>query len=104
MLENQIKKLTAILTDEDLQNYSGECFWNLIQAVIAEDPFSGIAAGKNVKELVFHMPTVLFWDKMKRFLMGTFHDYQDQIKMAQKFNKDNKNYTGFVKRQIHLIK
>ncbi len=103
MLENQIKKLTTILTDEDLQNYSGECFWNLIQAVITEDPFSGIAAGKNIKELVFHMPTVLFWDKMKRFLMGTFHDYQDQIKMAQKFNKDNKTYTVFVKRQIHLI-
>lgn len=103
MLENQIKKLTAILTDEDLQNYSGECFWNLIQAVITEDPFSGIAAGKNIKELVFHMPTVLFWDKMKRFLMGTFHDYQDQIKMAQKFEKDNKNYAVFVKRQIHLI-
>lgn len=70
MLENQIKKLTAILTDEDLQNYSGECFWNLIQAVIAEDPFSGIVAGKNVKELVFHMPTVLFWDNNEAFSYG----------------------------------
>lgn len=103
MLENQIRKLTDILTDEDLQKYSGECFWNLIQAVITEDPFSGIAAGKNIKELIFHMPTVLFWDKMKRFLMKTFQNYQDQIKMAQKFNMDNKNYADFVKRQVHLI-
>lgn len=103
MLKKQIEALTTILKNDDLQNYAGDGFWNLIQAVITEDPFSALATGKDIKELIFHMPTVLFWDKMKRFLTGTFHSFEDQIKMAQKFNDDNKEYAAFVKRQIHLI-
>lgn len=103
MLKKQIEALTTILKNDDLQNYFGDGFWNLIQAVITGDPFSALAAGKDIKELIFHMPTVLFWDKMKRFLMGTFHSFEDQIKMAQKFNDDNKEYASFVKRQIHII-
>lgn len=103
MLDNQIKALTTIIKDKDLQGYAGDSFLNLIQAVITQDPFSGVEAAKAVKELAFHTPTVLFWDKMKRFLLGTFHSYEDQIKMAQKFNDDNENYAAFVKRQIHLI-
>ena len=35
-------------------------FWNLIQAVISKDPVSGTLAGKDVKQIVFHMPTVIF--------------------------------------------
>lgn len=103
MLENQTKALATIMMDENLQEYAGDSFLNLIQAVVTKDPFSGLEAAKNIKELIFHMPTVLFWDKMKRFLFGTFHSYEDQIKMAQKFNEDSECYTTFVKRQIHLI-
>lgn len=103
MKENQVKALTAILKAKDLQEYAGDGIWSLIQAVVTKDPFSGLAAGKDIKELIFHMPTILFWDKMQRFLLGTFHSYEDQVKMAQKFSKDNEDYTTFVKRQIHLI-
>ena len=103
MLENQTKALATIMMDENLQEYAGDSFLNLIQAVVTKDPFSGLEAAQNIKELIFHMPTVLFWDKMKRFLFGAFHSYEDQIKMAQKFNDDNENYVAFVKRQIHLI-
>lgn len=91
------------MMDENLQEYAGDSFLNLIQAVVTKDPFSGLEAAKNIKELIFHTPTVLFWDKMERFLFGTFHSYEDQIKMAQKFNGDSECYTAFVKRQIHLI-
>lgn len=103
MLDNQIQTLTRILRDEDIQNYAGEGFWNLIQAVVMSDPFAGISSIKNIRDLIFHLPTVLFWDKMKRYLLGTFHDYESQVKMAQKFNNDNTQYAAFVKRQIHTI-
>lgn len=103
MLDNQIQALTTIIKDKDLQRFTGDSFWDLIQAVVMQDPFSGIGVAKNIKELILHMPTVLFWDKMKKFLLGTFHSYEDQIKMAQKFNDDDKDYATFVKRQIHLI-
>lgn len=103
MLNNQISALAAILKNEDLRSYAGDGFWNLIQAVIMNDPFSGVSAVKNVKDIIFHMPTILFWDKMKRYLMGTFRNYEEQVKMAQKFTNDNKEYAAFVKKQIHLI-
>ena len=103
MLDNQVKALSTILRNNDIQTYTGDSFWNLVQAVLMQDPFSGLNATKSVKELIFHMPTVLFWDKMERFLFGTFHSYEDQIKMAQKFSEDNEAYVAFVKRQIHLI-
>ena len=69
MLDNQVRTLQTILSNEDLQDYAGDGFWNLIQAVVTSDPFSAMAAMKDIKELIFHMPTILFWDKMKRYLL-----------------------------------
>jgi hypothetical protein len=103
MLEQQVDSLRNILSNEDLRQYAGDGFWNLIQAVVFSDPFSGIAAGKDIKELIFHLPTILFWDKMKRYLQGSFSCFEDQVKMAEKFHKDDIKYNDFVKRQIHLI-
>ena len=103
MLEKQVDALRAILSNEDLQNYAGDSFWNLIQAVVFSDGFAGIAAGKNIKELIFHIPTILFWDKMKRYLMGSFRSFEEQVKMAGKFHNNNSKYNDFVKKQIHLI-
>ena len=92
MLDNQITALKTILSDEDLQQYSGEGFWNLIQAVVLSDPFTGTLALNNIRELIFHIPTILFWDKMKRYLLGTFSCFEDQVRMAEKFNNDNNSY------------
>ena len=103
MLEDQINKLAALIKDEDLKKYAGEGFWDLMQAVIFSDPVSAIGATKNAIELAVHMPTYLFWNKMKRYLTGTFYSYGDQVKMAAKFNDDNKKYNKFVKRLIHLL-
>ncbi len=103
MLCKQIEALVTIMKDEDMQKYAGNPFWDLIEAALTKDPFAGVEAAKNIKELIFHAPTALFWSKMKQFLFGTFHSYEDQIKMAQKFNKNNEDYVAFVKRQIHLI-
>lgn len=103
MLEDQIDKLASLMKDEDLKKYAGEGFWNLMQAVIFSDPVSAAGAIKNAIELAVHMPTYLFWNKMKRYLTGTFYSYGDQVKMAAKFNDDNKKYNKFVKRLIHLL-
>ena len=103
MLEDQIDKLASLMKDEDLKKYAGEGFWDLMQAVIFSDPVSAVGATKNAIELAVHMPTYLFWNKMKRYLTGTFYSYGDQVKMAAKFNDDNKKYNKFVKRLIHLL-
>lgn len=103
MLEEQIQEFAALVKNDDLKQYAGDAFWNFIAAVIGKDPVSGALAVKDVKQLVFHMPTVIFWNKMYRFLQGSYRDYSEQVKMASHFNDDDKKYVEFVKKQIYLI-
>lgn len=103
MFENQVTALTAILKDKDIQEYAGDAFWNIIKAVSLGDVGALLDTASDVKNLLFHAPTVLFWDKMQRYMFGTFRNYAEQVKMAGKFNYDNGDYEKFVKKQIHLI-
>lgn len=103
MLNEQIEAIKTLLSTKDLRQYMGEEFLNFIWAVITKDPIAGLSSIKNAKDLVFHMPTILFWDKMQRYLFGTFKNFSEQVRMAEKFTKDNNEYTEFVKRQIHII-
>lgn len=103
MLDKQLTAFSALVHDEDLQNYAGDAFLNFIKAVTFNDVEAGVKTVADVQQILFHIPTVLFWDKMKRYLYGTFKDFGDQIKLAEKFHDDNPKYHQFVKRQIHLI-
>lgn len=103
MLEKQVTALTTILKDNDIQKYADDTFWNIIKAVSLGDVGALLDTASDVKNLLFHAPTVLFWDKMKRYMFGTFRNYDEQLKMAAKFNDDNVDYEKFVKKQIHLI-
>ena len=79
MLEEQLKELALIVKNDDLRKYAGNAFWNLIQAVISKDPVSGTLAGKDVKQIVFHMPTVIFWNKIKKDRNKSKAIYMDEI-------------------------
>lgn len=91
------------MKDKDIHEYAGDAFWGIIKAVSLGDVGALIDSGGDIKNLLFHTPTILFWDKMQRYMFGTFRDYAEQVKMAGKFSEDNKDYERFVKRQIHLI-
>jgi len=103
MFDKQVTALTAILKDKDIREYSGDAFWNIIKAVVLGDVGALLDATNDMKNILFHTPTVLFWDKMQRYLFGTFRDYSDQVRMSAKFTEDNSEYEAFVKKQIHLI-
>lgn len=103
MFDSQVKALTAILKDKDIKEYAGDAFWNIIKAVVLGDIGALVDAATDVKDILFHTPTVLFWDKMRRYLFGAYENYEDQIKMSMKFSQENSEYEAFVKRQIHLI-
>lgn len=103
MFDKQVTALTAILKDKDIREYSGDAFWNIIKAVVLGDVGALLDATNDLKNILFHTPTVLFWDKMQRYLFGTFRDYSDQVRMSTKFTEDNSEYEAFVKKQIHLI-
>ncbi len=89
MFDKQVTALTAILKDKDIREYSEDAFWNIIKAVVLGDVGALLDATNDLKNILFHTPTVLFWDKMQRYLFGTFRDYSDQVRMLAKFTKDN---------------
>ena len=103
MLDRQIAKLKSIMSDEDLREYTGDAFWKLISCVISADPIAGIKSIEDVKNLVFHFPTIIFWSKMKSFFQGTFSNYEEQVRLAAKFSGDDRKYTEFVKKLIYTI-
>lgn len=103
MFDKQVAALTAILKNKDIRAYSGDAFWSIIKAVVLGDVGALLDATDDLKDILFHTPTVLFWDKMQRYLFGTFKEYNDQVKMAEKFSEGNSDYKTFVKKQIHLV-
>ena len=103
MIEKQIAALKTILKDRDIHEYAGDAFLNIVKAVSLGDVGALLDSSVDIKNLLFHTPTILFWDKMQRYMFGTFRDYTEQVKMAGKFNEDNKDYEKFVKKQIYLI-
>lgn len=103
MLEEQVAALTGVLKNEDIQNYAGDSFYNLIKVVLFHDGGAAMDGIKDVKDIIFHIPTALFWDKMQRYLYGTFKSYSEQVEMSNKFSGDNADYNAFVKRQMQLI-
>lgn len=103
MLDKQIARISNILKNEDLRKYAGDAFVDLVSYVLSADPVAGIKTIEDVRQLMLHFPSAIFWSKMKRFLQGTFSDYGDQVKLAEKFDRDNAKYHEFVKRLIYTI-
>lgn len=102
-VNEQVDILTDAIQSEKLQNYFHDGIWNLIKLILFKDPAAAVEMGMDVKSILFHMPTAMFWAKMERYLKGTFCSYEDQIKLSAKFSEDNKGYKEFVKKHINLI-
>lgn len=64
MLDDSTNKFAIILRNEDLQNYAGDAFYNLVKAVTIHDTGAAVDGIKDVKDFVFYIPNALFWDKM----------------------------------------
>lgn len=103
MFEKQVHALATIWKDTDIQSWSGDAVANLIKCVVLEDPEAGIATADDIKNIIVHTPTILYWDKMNRFMNGMFIDGQARIKLAEKFENDHPKYIAFVKKQMHMI-
>jgi len=101
-VSEQAEELANIIRQKDLKCFK-KGIWDVIKLVVFKDPTGMIEDGFNTADLLFHLPTALFWDKMERFLKGTYYNFEDQVKFAEKFEEDNNQYVGFVKRLLSLI-
>lgn len=102
-IDSQYNAIVHIIETEDLKKYSQGGIEALIKAIVFNDKASQYDVATEVKNILFHMPTAIFWGKMRRYLYGSFRDFNDQVKFASKFNKDNKKMVAFVKKQINII-
>ena len=101
MLEDQIQALGAIWRDPGSRELVRDGAFSLMKLVLFDDIGSGADLVRTV--LKFHTPTVLYWDKMWRYMNGVFRDPADQVKMAEKFEPYEPQYQAFVKRQMNMI-
>lgn len=98
-----VKSLANILKKDDLHKYNGDDLEGLIVAGTTGDILAAKTTVTKTAQNIMHLPTMIFWDKMERFLYGTFRDFEDQIKMANKFEAETDDYAKFVKKQISII-
>ena len=103
MLDHQVNTLGVIWKDPSSRGLLNDGGYSLMKCVLLGDLGSGVDALKAGAELVFHTPTVLYWNKMWRYMCGIFRDGADQVKMAERFEDDNPKYKAFVEKQMHIV-
>lgn len=95
--------IVQIISNDDINRLIKDSIWNLVRTIVFKDPESALQLGENIKEFVFQTPTLIFWDKMERFLKGCFTSFEDQVKLSEKFNNDNKKFYDYVYKQVNII-
>lgn len=103
MIKNIIDGVIAVVNDKEIKEFTCKTTLDLADAILSESPISAISTLDDARKLLWQIPNALFWDKMFRFMTSTFSDYEYQIKMCKKFQKDNKKYKEFVKKLIQVI-
>lgn len=95
--------LITVLKNENLKEYAQKEAADLGKLIFQKDIEAGTELGKNTVRLIFSIPDLIFLDKLKRFLCGTYEDFGEQVKMSSKFTRDNSEYVEFVKKQIYIL-
>ena len=103
MLERVTNGVTSLIENNKIKDLIGKTTFDLVRIIFSKDPSSYIDFFSDTSKLLWQLPNAIFWDKMYRFLIGTYSDYEYQIKMCQKFQEDTKHYKEFVKKQIQII-
>ena len=102
-LLEKAKNLIRWLTNEDITKVANEDLSSLAAAAMNNDVAAGASAIKKTITDVAHLPTYIFWCKMEAFLRGTFHSFDDQVKMANKFDSTTDGYARFVSKLITVL-
>lgn len=102
-LVNGIKNFIQILKDKSIQEMASDDLKVTIAAAIAGNPAETAMAIKKTITNIAHLPTYLFWNKMERFLRGTFHSFADQVKMANRFDSTTDDYAMFTIKLVSIL-
>ena len=103
MLENVTNGIVAIINDCDIREIGKKSVLDFANFVVNKDPVSLVETIDDTRKFLWQIPNAIFWDKMYRFMIGTYSDYECQVKMCKKFQVDNKKAKEFIKKQIQII-
>lgn len=103
MLEKVTNGIAAIINDANIKEISKKSVLDFANFVVNNDPVSLVESIDDTRNLLWQIPNAIFWDKMYRFMIGTYSDYECQVKMCEKFQVDNKKAKEFIKKQIQII-
>ena len=103
MLEKITSGLTTIINDYDVREISKKSVLDFANMVVNNDTISLVEFIDDTRKLLWQIPNAVFWDKMYSFMIGTYSDYECQVKMCEKFQVDNKKAREFIKKQIQII-
>lgn len=101
VMNNFLEKIAVFLKSRDLKEFRGDLFGNIFKSVVLKDVEAAGDIAVDTKQFIYQMPNILFWDKMERFIYGVYHNYEEQVKMAQRFSDEK--YVEFTKRQMQLV-
>ena len=96
-------RISEMIKSNDIQKLAKGSVFDFIKFTLSGDVFDGGTAIKNAKDLFVQIPAALFWAKMKEFLMGTFRDFEEQVRMSAKFNEDDPKFKEFVLQMIETV-
>ena len=106
MFNSSIETFAMILKDEKLKELV-ECLFDKVIVAVATGDSSylcgDIESVKKVMNVIFNIPNMLYWDKMKRYLTGAYLGLDARVKLSERFLVDYDEYTEFVKKQMMLV-
>lgn len=103
MIERLANRIIATIHDENIKELAKKSTIEFVGAILSKDPVAMLESGNDIRKFLWQIPNAIFWDKMRRFMIGTYSDYECQIKMCEKFQTDNEKAKEFIKKQIQVI-
>lgn len=103
MLNEFINNVATVIKDKDIQSLAVNGAENLFIGFATKDISVIPTVIKDTREIILSIPNVIFADKIYRFFTKAFSNYEQQVKFATKFEKDNPNYYDTVKKIVQII-
>ena len=97
------EKIAKLICEEDIGQYVVGEGTKLLTALLMDDHLSAIENAADLGRTALYYPSILFWEKVSRFLRNTFHDYEEQVKFASRFNRENGEYANNVKTMLDIV-
>jgi len=96
-----LEAIAVVVKSKELKEYADSSVENFASVVLGGRLVSAKKQIESTTNLLFSIPDILFWDKMKCFLCGTYSDFNFQKKIFEKFSEEE--WIDFTKRQIHIV-